>query len=88
MLSDAEREALVGIELDLWQEDPKLVAALSQHRIRSWSCLAHDVVIGFSALTGLGCLTLSEVGGVEGGCTALAFAVTTFGVRMWRFAPR
>lgn len=87
MLSDAEREALVAIEVTLRLDDPTLANALAHHRPRSRAWIAYDLVTAVAAASGTLCLALSEAGGTEGGVTGVVFATGTFAVRMWRFTP-
>lgn len=88
MLSDNERQALLDIEIEFLLEDPSLAVALAQHRVSAAGIRtrrAHDAVVVLAAVASTFCLALSETGGTQGGVTAAAFAVLTWGVRIWRF---
>lgn len=88
MLNDRERQALLDIEIEFLLDEPALAIALAQHQMAGpgrRTRRAHDAVALIAAAAATLCLAFSETGGAEGGFTAAAFALATWGVRLWRF---
>lgn len=87
MLSEPEQRVLHEIERTIAETDPGLATLLSA---RSRGCgrgarVAHDLVCAFSALLGMLCLVLGQVGP---GLAAVVFAAMVLEARRLRFPPR
>jgi hypothetical protein len=88
VLSDGERQALLDIEIEFLLDEPSLAIALATHRVGGpgrRTRRAYDVVALIAAGAATLCLAFCETGGTEGGVAAAAFAIATWGVRLWRF---
>jgi hypothetical protein len=92
VLSEAERQALRGIEERITAEDPGLAAALGGCWRRfdpsRWSRLGHDAVAVVAVLGALLCGALAGAGAAPAGIVSAGFAVLTVAVRLRRFPRR